>query len=282
VYAIDKMEALDREGKISWSKNGYPGLKHYLDESDGERVPDIWDDITIASGTQQLNYPTQKPEALLERILETSSNEGDLVADFFCGSGTTAAVAEKLGRRWIVSDIGKLGVHTTRKRLLGLEGARAFEVLRPEGAFTAGPGREAIIEVQPRVNGKGVSVELTGFSVSWSDETVDDAALKKRRSRVVVEQSQIVKLSRDRDGVVKREILTEHWTDWIDYWSVDFDFQQVFENEWRSFRTRRDRSLGLTSDLRECRPGPRRIAVKVVDVFGNDTTTTLDVDVGRG
>ena len=83
------------------------------------------------------SYNTQKPEALLERIIKASSNEGDLVADFFCGSGTTAAVAEKLGRKWIVSDLGKFAIHTTRKRLIGVqrqlkaEGKdyRAFEIL---------------------------------------------------------------------------------------------------------------------------------------------------------
>ena len=84
-----------------------------------------------------IGYPTQKPEALLERIIKASSNEGDLVADFFCGSGTTAAVAEKLGRKWIVSDLGKFAIHTTRKRMIGVqrqlkaEGKdyRAFEIL---------------------------------------------------------------------------------------------------------------------------------------------------------
>ncbi len=70
---------------------------------------------------ERLGYPTQKPEALLERIIKASSNEGDLVADFFCGSGTTAAVAEKLGRKWIVSDLGKFAIHTTRKRMIGVQ-----------------------------------------------------------------------------------------------------------------------------------------------------------------
>ncbi len=87
--------------------------------------------------SESLDYPTQKPEALLERIIKASSNEGDLVADLFCGSGTTAAVAEKLGRKWIVSDLGKFAIHTTRKRLIGVQrelkaegkNYRAFEIL---------------------------------------------------------------------------------------------------------------------------------------------------------
>ena len=84
-----------------------------------------------------MGYPTQKPEALLERIIKASSNEGDLVADFFCGSGTTAAVAEKLGRKWIATDLGKFAIHTTRKRMIGVQRQlkkdgkdyRAFEIL---------------------------------------------------------------------------------------------------------------------------------------------------------
>ena len=75
-----------------------------------------------------MNYPTQKPEALLERIIKASSNEGDLVLDCFCGSGTTAAVAEKLNRRWLACDLGRFAIHTTRKRLLAIENVRPFVV----------------------------------------------------------------------------------------------------------------------------------------------------------
>src|SRR6185437_8521128 len=78
---------------------------------------------------ERLDYATQKPAALLERIINASSNKGDLVADFFCGAGTTLAVAETLGRRWIGCDLGRWAVHTTRKRLLGIEKCNPFEVL---------------------------------------------------------------------------------------------------------------------------------------------------------
>ena len=102
------------------------------------------------------DYPTQKPEALLERIIKASSNEGDLVADFFCGSGTTAAVAEKLGRKWIATDLGKFGIHTTRKRLIGVQREmkaaektfRAFEVLNL-GRYE----RQAYLNVGGRLTG---------------------------------------------------------------------------------------------------------------------------------
>ena len=91
----------------------------------------LWTDISPVNHrrTRRTGYATQKPEALLERIIKASSNEGDLVADFFCGSGTTLAVAEKLGRRWIGCDLGRFAIHTTRKRLLGIEGCKPFEIL---------------------------------------------------------------------------------------------------------------------------------------------------------
>jgi len=77
---------------------------------------------------ERLGFPTQKPEKLLERIILASSNEGDIVADFFCGSGTLAAVAEKLGRRWVCCDMSKYAIHVTRKRLLGIGNSKALGI----------------------------------------------------------------------------------------------------------------------------------------------------------
>ena len=96
----------------------------------GLPLRDVWD-ISIIAGVsnERTGYPTQKPEKLLQRIIETSSNEGDLVGDFFCGSGTTLAVAEKLGRRWIGCDLGRWGVHVSRKRLLDIPNCQPFEIL---------------------------------------------------------------------------------------------------------------------------------------------------------
>jgi DNA modification methylase len=95
--------------------------KYYTDEK--KNADDVWN-INIISQrdmSERVGYPTQKPEALLERIIKASSNEGDLVADFFCGSGTTGAVAEKLGRRWIMADLGRFAIHTSRKRLIEVQ-----------------------------------------------------------------------------------------------------------------------------------------------------------------
>ena len=463
--SIAKMEA---EGYIYVSRTGKKYKKYYLDEY---TIPldSIWVDLPgfgVATASQELvGYPTQKPEALLERLIKASSNEGDLVADFFCGSGTTAAVAEKLGRKWICADLGKFAIHTTRKRMIGVQrqlkadsqNYRAFEILNlgkyerqhfvglnpnlreeeqqkqlqeKEAAFldlilnayraekvenfTAFHGKKAgrlvavgpvnlpvtrlfveeiilecrknhitkvdilgfefemglfpnvldearnkgidiapkyipaevfdkravernqvvfhdvsFIEVKPHITTgrKGrpatVAVELTDFSVFYSQDSIAQAeeALGKKQlgSKVVVEAGQIVKLIKDKQGVFRRERLTNHWTDWIDYWSVDFDFESkrelirvkkelspeeqaafegmgdaqqklmgweeqwtgdfIFENEWQSFRTKKDRSLELKSVAHECQPGRHKIAVKVVDIFGNDTMTIVEVSV---
>ena len=419
-----------------------PGPEDVVFEVRGQPVDSVWDMKGLdPKSSEKVGYPTQKPEDFLERIIKASSNEGDLVADFFCGSGTTAAVAEKMGRKWIVSDLGKFAIHTTRKRMIGVqrqlksEGKdyRAFEILNlgkyerqhfiglnpdlreeqkqqqlaaKEAAFldlilrayraektdgfTAFHGKRAgrlvaigpvnlpvtrlfveeiilecrkqhitkvdilgfefemglfpnvldearekgidvapkyiptdvfdkravernqvvfhdvaFIEVKPHLKGNSVALELTDFSVFYSQDTIAnaEAAIKNKGRRIVVEKGGIVRVAKDKDGIVTRETVTENWTDWIDYWSVDFDFESkreiirvqnaetgeweeqwtgdyIFENEWQSFRTRKDRSLELTSVAHECAPGQRKAAVKVVDIFGNDTMTIVQVNIG--
>ena len=444
----------DEDGReyVLSDAGGGKRIKRYLDEvmEQGVVVDDVWSlDKINNSAKEALGYPTQKPEVLLERIIKASSNEGDLVADFFCGSGTMAAVAEKLGRKWICSDLGKFAIHTTRKRMIGVQrrlkakgkNYRAFEILnlgkyerqhyigvnpnlreaeqqkqsqekevafldlilrayRAEkiAHFAAFQGRKAgrlvavgpvnlpvtrlyveeiilecrknritrvdilgfefemglfpnvldearargidvapkyipaevfdkravernqvvfhdvaFIEVKPHVSAgkKGesptVAVELTDFSVFYSQDSIAAAetalsANRKTGSKIVVEKGQIVKVRIDANGIVHREMLTRHWTDWIDYWSVDFDFESkreiirvqdpetgqweeqwtgdyVFENEWQSFRTKKERTLELTSVAHQCPPGRRKLAVKVVDIFGNDTMTIVEVTV---
>jgi len=439
----ETMKQHELTGRLSYTKNGVAEYIRYLDESNGKNIGDIWTDISPVNSqaSDRLNYPTQKPEALLERIIKASSNEGDVVADFFCGSGTTAAVAEKLGRKWIATDLGKFAIHTTRKRMIGVQRQlkadnkpyRAFEVLNlgkyerqhfigvnlnlreeerqkqleeKEAAFlelilrayraekvegfqtfhgkragrmvVVGPvnlpvtrvfveevilecrkmrvsrvdvlGFEfemglfpnvlddargkgidiapkyipaevfdkraveknqvvfhdvAYLEVKPLFKGDSVAMELTNYSVFYSQDSDGkvEANLKEKSSKVVVQHGQIVKISKDKDGIVTREVLTKTWTDWIDYWSVDFDFESkreivvdidpatgepretwtgdyIFENEWQSFRTKKDRSLELVSAYQQCAPGRRKIAVKVVDIFGNDTMSIVEVTIG--
>lgn len=130
-YSQENIDELERQNKIYYSSTGTPYLKEYEDEyvEQGRRVQSIWDDILPSkTGSELVDYATQKPEALLERIIKASSNEGMLVADFFGGSGVTAAVAHKLGRRFIHNDVNINSIQTARDRLVAA-GAE-FEMLR--------------------------------------------------------------------------------------------------------------------------------------------------------
>ena len=130
-YTSESIERLDKEGKIFRTKSGSVRIKKFVElSSDGKKIlknkkiPDVWEitSLGLAAGSKEnTGYSTQKPEALLERIIKASSNEGDLVCDFFGGSGTTAAVAERLGRRWITTDIGKPAILVMRKRFIDQE-----------------------------------------------------------------------------------------------------------------------------------------------------------------
>lgn len=124
VWRVPKstMEKYETEGRLHWPKKGVPRLKGYLDEFKGVALQDIWSDIRVIHNLsiERVGYPTQKPETLLERIIKASSNPGDIVLDAFAGSGTTLAVAEKLDRRWIGIDCGKLAIYTIQKRLFNL------------------------------------------------------------------------------------------------------------------------------------------------------------------
>jgi DNA modification methylase len=148
------------------------------EETPGAPMSDVWDIGIIAPiALERVGYPTQKPEALLRRVIEAASRPGDLVADFFAGSGTTLAVAEKLGRRWIGCDMGGVAVHTTKKRLLALPGCSAFEVLAPAvGATSRGEGLFAAVTVITAREGNRVTLRLEGasnvdfWSVDWDHD----------------------------------------------------------------------------------------------------------------
>jgi len=131
-YSRETMAELDADGRIHKpaDKTKRPQLKRYLAQNEGHLVDDVWDDIppVNSQAVERTGYGTQKPLALLQRIIEASSNPGDLVADVFCGSGTTLVAAEQLGRRWIGCDLGRFAVHTTRKRLLRIPDSRPFDI----------------------------------------------------------------------------------------------------------------------------------------------------------
>ena len=447
-YSEKSIAEFRKQGRIYDYPSGKIGLIRYLDEAKGEAITDVWLDINEVNSQalEDTKYATQKPEALLERIIKASSNEGDLVADFFCGSGTTLAVAEKLGRKWIGSDLGKFAIHTTRKRMIGVQRLmknegnefRAFEILNlgkyerqhyigineslrdeekrkqlekkeqdfidlilrayraePVKNFATFHGKKlnrlvavgpvnlpvtrlfveeiisecrqkyitkvdvlgfefemglfpavqeeakakgidlalkyiprevfdkraveknqvvfhdvSYIEISPHYKKNSVAIELTDFSVHYNQDTVENAETMlnetkkkdKEYNKIVVENGQIINVIKDKSGIIRHVQLTKSWTDWIDYWSVDFNFENkqeiirikntdgiyeehwtgdyIFENEWQSFRTKKDRTLEFTSIFKECPSGRRKIAVKVVDIFGNDTMKIIDVYIG--
>ena len=433
-----------REYVEKWGTGKKKLYRYYLDE--GKLPEDVWTDIQSiqSAAKERVEYPTQKPEALLERIIKASSNEGDLVADFFCGSGTTAAVAEKLGRKWIACDLGRFAIHTTRKRMIQVQRElkkdgkpyRAFEVLnlgkyerqffmgmydggraihessqresrqrdakyekyinlilegysaqriqghkylhgKKAGRFVhVGPlsvpvtktlveevfeecrqnlitqvdilgfefemglvpyikdelcqqgvdirlryiPREvfdkravkkgqvkfydvAYLQVKPHIKGRTVKIELTNFTTNYTQDDLEELeqSLKKGRSKVIIENGQITKLSKDKSGILKRELLTKNWIDWIDYWSVDFDYESkkeliqikenntvkelwtgnyIFENNWQSFRTKKNQKIELTTaPYTYEKAGKYKIMVKVVDIVGVDTSHIVEVEV---
>ncbi len=127
----EKLEALDAGGRVEWSKSGVPYLVRYLDEQKGEILDNLWDDIAPLNSQAQerLGYPTQKPLALLDRIIKASSNPNDIVLDAFCGCGTALVAAENLGRQWIGIDISPTACRVMAKRLRDVCGIKEDERL---------------------------------------------------------------------------------------------------------------------------------------------------------
>lgn len=152
-YKRENMEALDAAGRLVYSKSGMPYEKRYLDESKGVAVQDWWSDIAMLRGLrgkgERLGYPTQKPEALLERIIETSSDEGDVVLDPFCGCGTAVAVAQRLGRQWVGIDVTYLAVALIRRRLRDAYGDSINATYEVVGEPVSLPDAEALAASDP-------------------------------------------------------------------------------------------------------------------------------------
>ena len=351
--------------------------RYYLDEP---KIPDdVWQIQQMGQHdkTQRTGFPTQKPESLLERVVAVHSNPGDLVADFFVGSGTTSVVAEKLERRWLTCDLSKWAIHIARKRLLDIHEAKPFEVLNLgryerqywQGVMFGGDttaneqalyrylafvlrlyGAEPVSGMAHLHGKKGDSMVHVGsvdapvtideiaaavdecsalrqaslHVLGWEwemglYELMVDEAKKKGVKLVLLEIPREIMEQQAADKAdvqffelahlefdVKRkersvtvsltdfvipnaELIPEHvremvtrWSDYIDYWAVDWDFQEdTFMQGWVVFRTQQNRSLDLKSDPHEYEvSGKYTIVVKVIDIFGNDTSQAYEVEVG--
>ncbi len=439
-WSQERIDEAIKNDIIYFTKNGVPRYKQFPEDIEGKQVQNLWFDfMAISSQANELiGYPTQKPEALLERIIKASSNEGDLIADFFCGSGTTAAVAEKLGRKWITTDLGRFSVHTARKRLITVQrelqanniNFRAFELLNlgkyerqffmdelPSPSEKGGGMRSAkeemfvdlileaykakrihghstlhgskagrFVHVGPldvpvtqsrlvdifeecrqklytqvdvlgfefemgltpqfiqelkekgvsvtlkyipkdvfdkraiekgqvkffdvaylntkeKTKGKSITIELTDFVTHYTQDDIEELQQTMRAgSKVVIEDGQIFKIEKDKNGIITRTVLTQNWFDWIDYWAIDFNYlskkeivktktvdgtieeqwtgNYIFENEWQSFRTKKNPTLEFTSITHEYKTaGKYKVMVKVVDILGIDTSKIIDVKV---
>lgn len=373
---IESMQELEAGGLLYYTQSGLVRKKRYLDQMPGAPLSDLWSDIPRinSQALERQGYDTQKPESLLTRIIEMSSNEGALVADFFIGSGTTAAVAEKLRRRWIACDLGRYAIHTSRKRLMDIPDCRPFEILnlgkyeRQVWQGVAFGGRKQseqllifeylkfILELygaQPlagtqHLHGKKKSAvvhvgavdapvtideinvclaeclamgqkELHILGWEWemglANLMVDEARRQGVRllllniPREVMEQQAVDKgdihfyelayleakpTTKGRtvtvaltDFVIPNDELIPadvrqkiaKWSDYVDYWAVDWDFRDdTFVNGWTSYRTRQDRKLELKTEPHAYDgPGTYHVLVKVIDIFGNDTSQRYEV-----
>jgi len=216
----DKLDALDRAGMIYWPKKrgGVPRLKWYADQLEGVAPPDVWTDINPISprAKERLGYPTQKPEALLERIIKASSNEGDTVMDPFCGCGTTIAVAERLNRRWIGIDITHLAITLMRHRLQNTfrselstyevigdpKDLRSAEALAEENRYQFEWWALGLVGARPAQDKKkGADTGIDGYVKFFDDNS------GKPKTIVVQVKSGRVSVTQIRDlkGVVDRE-----------------------------------------------------------------------------
>ena len=229
---IETMKRLESENRLYYTKNGIVRRKRYLDEAEGRPTDDFWGDIEALRSwhKERLGYPTQKPEALLERIIRASSNEGDIVLDPFCGCGTAIAAAHKLERRWIGIDITHLSIALQKYRLQDMFALRSgldYEVIgepatvdaaRELATDSANEGRYqfewwalSLVRAKPvggqagsRKGKKGADAGIDGV-INFFDE---DARGKKRPQTVVVQvKSGVVKAGdiRDLKGTIDRE-----------------------------------------------------------------------------
>ena len=245
---------------------------------------DVWTDIPYirANTLEYQAFSTQKPERLLKRIILASTNKDDIVADFFCGTGTSLAVAEKLGRKWIGSDIAKQAVNISRKRILDVwnsndmidwkkkyeRQSQPFKIMRQNGYLqTINAYKDFLVENIQKKDTISLNQSIK-FVVNISEED----------SKITVEliDYKISSLNLIKNSVKNR---IHNFSDWIDSWSIDFNHQEhSFTTAWISYRTLKNRKLNLTSiPYNYEEKGKHKISIKVNDILGIETIQDYEV-----
>jgi site-specific DNA-methyltransferase (adenine-specific) len=235
----------------------FKGVKEYKDDLGWYtmvNMKDVWQiDMVGRTSGERTGYATQKPEALIQRILESCTKEGDLCADFFSGAGTLAATAQKMNRRWIACDMGPLAVAATEKRLIKDQGS--FKLLVEQGLLTKGSGMLSI---------RGEFPETT-----FADKKILRFTLEDYRLHVAE-----LPLENDSRDVVA-SILETDPLQLIDYWSVDFDYDGQNHRPTMSFVKGKDRIETVCEKLHD-RFG--QVSLRICDVFGNSYFHVIDME----
>jgi len=249
------------------SHNGKKLSRKVYVEQKGIFPRDVWNNIPYirANVNEYQGFSTQKPERLLKRIILASSNENDLVADFFCGSGTTLSVAEKLSRRWIGCDSNYHAIHMSKKRILNISSSN--DILKWKQKYNKNPhpfqisGMDKLeyhnqespkLGLEIKQNNNMVTVELTNY---------------------VIPKNKILPTK------IKEKISV--FSDWIDYWAIDYyKKEKFFTNMWISYRTPKKRKLKLKSNpfLYE-KPGFYNLTIKIIDIFGTQIVKSYKIKV---
>jgi len=255
--------------------------KVYIEES-GIFPRDVWKDIPYirANTLEYQGFSTQKPERLLKRIILASSNDNDIVADFFCGTGTTLAVAEKLNRRWIGTDSTKNAINLTRKRILNISNSN--NLYNWKKRYEISPRPFNLISNFDYENNdipaEFLREELNRENTFYNSNLSTDITIKKKEITVELKD---YKINDTNKLILKLKEKIKSSTDWVDNWSIDFNYNgDYFNTDWISYRTPKQRKLKLISHpFLYDESGDYKIAIKVVNIFGDSSIKLYDINI---
>ena len=290
-YSDRVKKALKKDEKGTYyhrggSHNGKKLSQKVYIERKGVFPRDVWNDIPYirANTLEYQGFSTQKPERLLKRILLASTNENDLVADFFCGSGTTIAVAEKLNRRWIGCDIAHHSIHITRKRLLDIQ--KSNDLYNWSNKYGKNCSTFNVFQLQKGV----ITPQIPLHFLSKFAQKLEELPKFENPSLIVdaKQEDKGVAISLLNYTLPFIELISEKikeniktWSDWIDYWAIDYDYQnEVFNNMGVYYRTSKNRYLKLQAEPYKYEtPGTYKIMVKTIDIFGFESSKSLEIEI---